>query len=132
MTSLFVTIFLSIIGGGAGLSFLQFLISRHDEKKKNTLMNAIMEVKKDLDGLRAEIYKNQASTARTRILRFSDEILHKMRHSKEMFDQINEDIDAYRKYCDKHPEYKNNKAVMAIGNIEKVYGMCLEQHDFLE
>ena len=59
-------------------------------------------------------------------------ILHKMRHSKEMFDQINEDIDAYRKYCDKHPEYKNNKAVMAIGNIEKVYGMCLEQHDFLE
>ena len=132
MTSLFVTIFLSIIGGGAGLSFLQFLISRHDEKKKNTLMNAIMEVKKDLDGLRAEIYKNQASTARTRILRFSDEILHKMRHSKEMFDQINEDIDAYRKYCDKHPEYKNNKAVMAIGNIEKVYEICLEQHDFLE
>lgn len=132
MTSLFVTIFLSIIGGGAGLSFLQFLISRHDEKKKNTLMNAIMEVKKDLDGLRAEIHKNQASTARTRILRFSDEILHKMRHSKEMFDQINEDIDAYRKYCDKHPEYKNNKAVMAIGNIEKVYEMCLEQHDFLE
>ena len=132
MTSLFVTIFLSIIGGGAGLSFLQFLISRHDEKKKNTLMNAIMEVKKDLDGLREEIHKNQVSTARTRILRFSDEILHKMRHSKEMFDQINEDIDAYRKYCDKHPEYKNNKAVMAIGNIEKVYGMCLEQHDFLE
>ena len=91
-----------------------------------------MEVKKDLDGLREEIHKNQASTARTRILRFSDEILHKMRHSKEMFDQINEDIDAYRKYCDKHPEYKNNKAVMAIGNIEKVYGMCLEQHDFVE
>ena len=132
MTSLFVTIFLSIIGGGAGLSFLQFLISRHDEKKKNTLMNAIMEVKKDLDDLRAEIHKNQASTARTRILRFSDEILHKMRHSKEMFDQINEEIDAYRKYCDKHPEYKNNKAVMAIGNIEKVYEICLEQHDFLE
>ena len=123
---------MSILGGGAGLTFLQFLITRNDEKKKNTIMSAINDIKKDLDCLKDEMHRNQAYAARIRILQFSDEILHKVKHSKEMFDQVNEDIDMYRKYCDKHPEYKNNKAVMAIGNIEKVYEICLEQHDFLE
>lgn len=132
MIQLFTTIFLSICGGGAGLAFLQFLITRHDEKKKNSIMTAISEVKKDLDGLKEEIQKNEVSAARIRILQFSDEIRHNVRHSKEMFDQANEDIDNYRNYVAKHPEYKNNKSVLAIGNIERVYEMCLEQNDFLE
>ena len=132
MAQLFVTIFLSICGGGAGLAFLQFLITRHDEKKKNTLMKAIEDVKKEVDDLKTFVKRNQVLAARIRILTFSDEIRHKMRHSKEMFDQINEDIDLYRKYCDKNPDFKNNKAVMAIANIERVYAMCLEQNDFLE
>lgn len=132
MGTLFATIFLSICGGGAGLAFLQFLITRHDEKKKNTLMKAIEAVKKEVDELKGIVQKNQATTARTRILRFSDEILHKMRHSKEMFDQAMEDIDIYREFTSKNPDYKNGKATMAIENIERVYAMCLEQHDFLE
>ena len=132
MATLFTTIVLSIFGGGVGLTFLQFLITRHDEKKKNSLMTVVNAIKKDLDCLKDEMHRDQAYAARIRILRFSDEILHKTRHSMEMFNQINEDIDRYRRFCDKNPDFKNNKAVMAIQNIERVYEMCMEQNNFLE
>lgn len=129
-----ITVILSIFGGGALLSFLQYLINRHDEKKGKgkTLMKAIEEVRKEIDTLRNEISEDRANNARIRILSFSDEVRHNMRHSKESFDQINLDIDTYRRYCDTHKDYKNNRAVMAIANIERVYKECLEDNDFLE
>lgn len=128
-----VTIVLSIFGGGALLTFLQYLISRHDDKKgkHKTIMDAIEGVRKEVDTLRGEINEDRATNARIRILSFSDEVQRKIKHSKESFDQINSDIDTYRRYCEKHPDYKNNRAVMAIANIERVYADCLEEHDFL-
>ena len=132
MVALFTTVFLAICGGGAGLAFLQFLITRNDEKKKNSILTVINGIKKELDEIKNEINKNEVIASRIRILQFSDEIRHKQRHSKEMFDQINDDIDKYRRYCNKHDDFINNRAVMAIGNIERVYEACLEQNDFLE
>lgn len=128
-----ITIILSIFGGGALLTFLQYLITRHDEKagKHKTIMDAIEKVRKELDALRGEINEDRATNARIRILGFSDEVQRNVRHSKESFDQINSDIDTYRRYCEKHPEYKNNRAVMAIANIERVYTECMKEHDFL-
>ena len=129
----FWTIFSAVVGGGALLSFIQFLINRHDAKsgKYAGITSALSEIKKDVDALRADIDRDRATDARIRILSFSDEILHSVRHSKESFDQVNSDIDAYRKYCDRNPQFKNNKAVMAIANIERVYESCLERNDFL-
>lgn len=34
------------------------------------------------------------------------------------------------RYCKEHPEYENNRAVLAIQNIERVYSERLEKHDF--
>ena len=53
------------------------------------------------------------------------------KHSKEHFDEILFDIDAYEQYCSTHPDYKNNKAVLAIGTIKEVYADCIEEHSFL-
>ena len=129
-----ITIVLSVFGGGALLSFLQYLINRHDTKsgKHNAIMEAINKVKDELDTLRGEINEDRATNARIRILSFSDEIRHNVKHSKESFDQMMQDIDTYKRYCDKHPEYRNNIAVMAITNIERVYSDCLREHNFLE
>ena len=69
--------------------------------------------------------------ARQRILRFSDEILFEKGHSKEHYDEILEDIDKYEFYCANHPDFKNNKAVMAIETIKDAYQDCIENHDFL-
>lgn len=68
---------------------------------------------------------------RRHILRFNDEILSGKRHSKEHFNEILEDINVYETYCACHPDYKNNKAILAISTIKDVYKECLREHDFL-
>lgn len=77
------------------------------------------------------IAENEATTCRYRILRFNDEILHEEKHSKEHFDQILEDISRYERFCNTHPEYENNKAVLAVKNIKRVYQTCSENNSFL-
>lgn len=74
---------------------------------------------------------SEVKTARYRILRFDDEIRHKEKHTEEHFNQILEDIDAYEKYCQGHPDYKNSKAVMAINNVKDTYRRCKEENSFL-
>ena len=70
--------------------------------------------------------------ARSRILRFNDEVMMGERHSKEHFDEILVDIDRYEDYCDKHEDYENNKAVLAIKTIKDEYAYCLlHPHKFL-
>ena len=127
------TTILSVLVGGGLLGFIQFLINRRDEKKgkNNQLILMIDGIKKELDQLRDTLAEDRATNARIRILTFSDEILHNVRHSEESFNQVNLDIDTYRRYCRKHPYYQNNRAVMAISNIENVYKKCLESGDFL-
>lgn len=74
---------------------------------------------------------NEAKTARYRILRFDDEIRHKMRHSKEHFDQIIEDVDTYERYCQDHPRFPNGKAVSATDNVKRTYEKCKDENSFL-
>lgn len=74
---------------------------------------------------------NEAKTARYRILRFDDEIRHKMRHSKEHFDQIIEDVDTYECYCQDHPRFPNGKAVSATDNVKRTYEKCKDENSFL-
>ena len=76
--------------------------------------------------------EERVNEARRRILRFSDEVLYEQGHSKEHYDEILEDIDRYEFYCANHPEFKNNKAVMAIETIKDAYQDCIENHDFLK
>lgn len=123
----------ALLGGAFGaklLDLISFFVSRKD--KKDSYMEAVDGIRKDVGKLAGEIAEDRATNARIRILRFSDEVRHGVRHSKESFDQTNLDIDTYRRYCDDHPEYKNNRAVMAIANIERVYSDCLCTQDFLE
>lgn len=72
-----------------------------------------------------------ASLSRSHILRFGDELLHGVAHSKEHFDQILLDISKYERYCSEHPEYVNNIASATIKQIKKTYQRCLEENSFL-
>jgi outer membrane murein-binding lipoprotein Lpp len=149
------TILLSIVGSSAVFGFIQFMITRKDNKNEkldklskdigavNSSVKALsetvdkkisdlsIEMKASDEKLRQENMKTVADTRRVRILRGSDEIKLKMRHSEEWFDQMNEDITEYEKYCESHPGYKNNKAVHAIANINSVYAKALDENDFL-
>lgn len=95
------------------------------------VLNEVETVKKGLaDHIRLDDERN-ADRHRARILRFNNELLRDIPHTKEEFIDILEDIDHYERYCKEHPEYKNNRAVHAINNIGRVYDERLSQHDFL-
>lgn len=75
--------------------------------------------------------ERNADEHRAKILRFNNELVRDIPHTKEEFIDILADIDEYERYCEQHPEYKNNRAVHAIANIGRVYDDRLEKHDFL-
>lgn len=91
----------------------------------------LVEIKKEVDGIRDIIEEREAVLARTHILRFNDELLASQKHSKEYFDQTLEDIDRYDKYCDVHPAFKNSRTVISAQNIKDTYNRLLKEHKFL-
>ena len=102
------------------------LLDRIDELEEN--VNTIGDNQKAME---ADIEKRDAINCRVRILRFSDEIRRKIKHSQESFDQVLDDLDVYEKYCAAHPEFKNNKTMSAKERIKAAYDGCMEQNDFL-
>jgi len=73
----------------------------------------------------------EVKSARRRILRCSDEIRKKDRHSEEYFNDVLDDISYYNQYCREHPEFQNEKAVLAIKLVERTYEKCIADNDFL-
>lgn len=75
--------------------------------------------------------RREADNCRVRILRFNNELIRDIPHTKEEFVEILKDIDEYKRYCREHTDYENERAVHAIANIGRVYDERLEKHDFL-
>lgn len=87
---------------------------------------------KELETFRADYDEKEAFNCRTRILRFNDELIHGTpKHTKEHFDQIKMDIDAYEKYCKYNEDFRNGIAKDAIERIERVYKECGDKGTFL-
>lgn len=101
---------------------------RKDISEMKVKLNA---VENDVSHIKDENRENEAKAARTRILRCSDEVYQGERHSKEFFDDVLDDITFYKKYCSEHPEFQNEKTVIATQRIEEVYHRCLQDRDFL-
>lgn len=91
----------------------------------------LAEIKKKLDDHVTQDDRRNADGHRTRILHFNNELLREIDHTKEEFIEVLAEIDAYEDYCKAHPEYPNNRAVLAIENIREVYKERLKKHDFL-
>ena len=89
------------------------------------------EVIKKLDDHITMDDRRNADGRRTRILHFNNELLRNIAHTKEEFVEVLAEIDAYEDYCDEHPDYPNNRAVLAIQNIKSNYQSRLQKHDFL-
>lgn len=134
------TIVVALIGGGI-VSFVQFLIQRHDSKKdKNKeILSAIEDLSaqmramdRKIDSVDQKVDERSAVEARVRILRFADELQEGRRHSKDSYDQcVGADITYYEDYCDEHPGFKNNQTQLTVEYIKKNYAERLEKHDFL-
>lgn len=111
-----------------------------------TLGKAInADVLADLSELKSEQQRNKdrleehiridderyADQRRTRILRFNNELLRNILHTKEEFIEVLHDIDEYERYCAEHESYPNNRATLAVENIKSAYLERFKSHDFL-
>lgn len=95
------------------------VMERMDSMDKN-----ICGIKGDFEAYKAESYRSQ-------ILRFGDEILHGVPHSKEHFDQVLRNIAKYDDYCDTHPEFENNVTGLTSQRIKEIYQQRMDRNDFL-
>ena len=101
----------------------------------NELNDKVNNIETKLETHINENKKERAADYRARIIRFNDEIMEEKTHTekthtKEYYNNILEDIDKYEAYCNSHPDYPNNKAVMAIHNIKAKYEEHMENNSF--
>ena len=118
-------IILAVFASGGFWAFIQFLISRRDKTQQR-----LDEIAEKMSVLSGQIDRNAAVLARTHILRFDDELLNGIDHSKEYFKQQLDDIDTYDDYCRDHPDFQNSYAVMAAAHIKQTYQRLLEKGEF--
>lgn len=114
------------------LKWLGRAINAEVIKGMDEVKAAQAETKQRLDDHISTDEKMEADRCRARILRFNNELLRNIPHTKEDFIEALKDIDDYEHYCKSHPDYANGRAVHAIANIGRVYDERLQKHDFLE
>ena len=116
--------------------FWSWIQNRHASNKDilaavQTVEGRVATLEDKVEALQDDQERIQAESARLRVIQFNGELLRDVKHTAEEFDQVLSDIDTYEDYCDDHPKYPNNKAVLAAQNVKRVYENCLKQHDFL-
>ena len=105
--------------------------NREIYKDIETLKKTINAISKKQEEMEQGAKEREAINCRVRILRFSDELRRGVKHSQESFEQALADVDVYEKYCREHPDFKNNKTVVASNRIKSAYETHLEMNDFL-
>lgn len=95
------------------------------------VIDKVDKLERNLAEMKSIQDERDAKSARTRVLRFGDELLHDVRHSKEHFDNILQDIREYDNYCDEHPEFENDRMQLTAQLIKDTYRRCMEKHTFL-
>ena len=96
------------------------------------VLGKLGHLEKRLDKHITDDDKRDADSHRVKILQFNNELLRSIDHTKEEFIEVLAEIDAYERFCKDHPDYPNNRAVMAIENIRENYKERLKKHDFLQ
>lgn len=120
----FVSVIVAIFGSAG---FWQWVSNNSNKEVKNE----IKKVQTEFAELKEAEEKKEVRNSRRRILRFNDEIINKVKHSKEYFDDVLDDVTTYETFCRRNPDFQNGKAVLAIENIERVYRECLKEGKFL-
>ena len=95
------------------------------------MQGSITTLQETLDKHIKEDEDDKARAQRYRILQFYDELCEEKKHSESHFEDILDDIDSYEAYCDKHPEFKNNRGKAAMQYITDTYYKVKSKGGFL-
>lgn len=131
-TPIIIAVVAAVLGSNGLWMLVQSRLARKDAKEDKTdkIIEAIKDLRTQVEGIGSRVDRNAAVLARTHILRFNDELINGIQHSQEYFRQQLQDIDTYERYCDKHEEFQNSYAVMAIDNIKSTYKRLLAEGEF--
>ena len=124
LTNVLVPITVALISSGKLANKLEKKFSVSDLSKK------IDSLEKKIDSLEKKTDLNKAEDKRACVLRFNGDIKRGIHHDEEEFNECLGAIDYYEDYCRKHKDYSNNKAVMAIANVKRVYEKAYSKNDF--
>lgn len=112
------------------VSLITFFSSKNDK-----VLEKIDELDKRQVSMEEKFDYERASQARTRILRFNNELMCGVNHTKDYYEDIIENsIDVYESYY-RSPEHKNLKngiAKSAIKNIYRLYDYNVQNNSFLQ
>lgn len=95
------------------------------------MIEKVSKLEKDFSEMRDSLSERDAKNARTKILRFGDELRRGLKHSKDSFDDILVSITEYESYCNKHEEFKNKITERTTKYIVEIYDRCMQENSFL-
>lgn len=126
------TVTSGLLGGGL-IAFIQFLITRKDNKDQRfkDITESINKLSAKMDELDAKEDRHNAEARRVRILRFADEMLQGHKHSKDSWDQVIVDCKEYEKYTSKNKDFENGQTEATATFIQEQYQERLKKNDFL-
>ncbi len=139
MDDALLTLLVAVLGGGGLTGLLTFLATRLDAHKMGNreVLDAIERIRERLDGVEAKLDRQgekaderDAVACRVRILHFYDELRSGLRHTKDSWDQCLSDITTYDRYCEGHPDFKNNQTELTVRYINEEYAERLQKNDF--
>ena len=107
------------------------IAKRFGEIANREVIEKVDKLEGDVHYLQTAFNERSAVDFRTRILRFGDEMLHGMKHTKDHFDQILDDVNRYEVHCKKNPDFRNNMTHITVQQIKAEYARCLRDNDFL-
>ena len=124
---------IEILVYGGLFSLIQFFItfgfSRKDKTKEiEKRLDVLQEDQQEgFKKLNTKVDYNAAVLARTHILRFNDEILNGMKHSREYWRQQLDDCDTYEEFCKENPDFKNSYTEIADENIKNTFAKLMNE-----
>jgi hypothetical protein len=108
------------------------MAKKEKEKEDNAILKKLDMLSSKLDEHIKEDNEAKTDEARLRVLRFGDEVRRGIQHTEEHWVDILRDIDRYEDYCEKHPEYENNRVTRTIEFLKGVFDVRLKKNDFLK
>lgn len=106
-------------------------INKDMSDKIDALEDQVVNIRRKTEEIQDTADMRNAINCRTRILRFGDEMLHGVKHSKDHFGQILLDIKEYDSYCKDHDDFENNVTSLTSARILEAYKDRLSKNDFL-
>lgn len=127
---MFVQILTAIAPIGVALIGIIPTIIANRKKTEKAMANNNAEMEKRVNRLQSTLDQHikegevdKAKSQRIHILRFYDELCAGRKHSESVFEDIVDTIDEYEKYCEAHPDFKNNRGKLAMEHVKDTYDM---------